>query len=286
MQMSIPLEINTVVINDRFSCDTKKNNWSRWCKHKFWVLEFEMAQGVQVQVIEGIKISTPFEWKPVTWNLYSPGTAYRVKRENPHMKHLCIWITFALKNQNLTFMKKGLTVILDRQEYLENQIRQMFKLQEEGDLGYRLLMQSLFLEILGFFQKVSSEIHQGTPQEPWILKGNKDHFPKKKKDILLSQIDNLIIKRLKVPPTLDQLAESLYLSISSLSHKLKAESGWTVMSRVRWLRIRESKKLLSESDLSIKEVSHKLGFKNPYYFSRVFTEITGMSPLQYKRFKN
>ncbi len=47
-------------------------------------------------------------------------------------------------------------------------------------------------------------------------------------------------------------------------------------------QLQESQQLLLDTDLSIKEIAFKLGFEDPYYFSRLFKEKTAMSPSQYR----
>lgn len=52
---------------------------------------------------------------------------------------------------------------------------------------------------------------------------------------------------------------------------------------VRRLRIRHAKELLSNTDLSVAEISARLGFRYAEYFIRAFREETGQTPLQFRR---
>ena len=48
------------------------------------------------------------------------------------------------------------------------------------------------------------------------------------------------------------------------------------------MKIQFACQLLSQRELRIKEVADKIGYDDPYYFSRIFKKITGKSPAQYK----
>jgi AraC-type DNA-binding domain-containing proteins len=40
--------------------------------------------------------------------------------------------------------------------------------------------------------------------------------------------------------------------------------------------------ILTQRELIIKEIADKIGYEDPYYFSRIFKKVTGKSPAQYK----
>ena len=47
--------------------------------------------------------------------------------------------------------------------------------------------------------------------------------------------------------------------------------------------MKEAKRLIRERELSVKEISEKLSFDTPNYFSKTFKKKTGMTPLQYRK---
>jgi YesN/AraC family two-component response regulator len=49
------------------------------------------------------------------------------------------------------------------------------------------------------------------------------------------------------------------------------------------LKIQKASKILLNSNLRIKEISIKLGYDDPYYFSRIFTKHVGLSPANYRK---
>jgi len=49
------------------------------------------------------------------------------------------------------------------------------------------------------------------------------------------------------------------------------------------VRIKEAKKLLINTKLSITDVGEAVGYKSNTHFGRVFKNITGASPLSYRK---
>ena len=49
------------------------------------------------------------------------------------------------------------------------------------------------------------------------------------------------------------------------------------------LRLREAAGLLLNSDLSVAEIGREVGWDNPFYFSKVFKSVIGVSPLHYRK---
>jgi len=69
-------------------------------------------------------------------------------------------------------------------------------------------------------------------------------------------------------------------TLSSRFNKLKLENpNEIIKNRI----VLEAKRLLLFTGLSMKEIAHKLGYDDPAYFSRIFTQKTGATPAAFKR---
>lgn len=68
---------------------------------------------------------------------------------------------------------------------------------------------------------------------------------------------------------------------TTLCKSFKAEYGTTILNYINSLKIREAKALLRENELSITEISEKLGFNSIHYFCRLFKKATGQAPKEY-----
>lgn len=82
--------------------------------------------------------------------------------------------------------------------------------------------------------------------------------------------------------TLEHLAEQLQCSARMLLRKFKAAFQTTPIDYLISVRLEQAKKLLIESSLSIKDISHSVGYDDYYYFSRLFKKNTGLSPVKYR----
>lgn len=81
----------------------------------------------------------------------------------------------------------------------------------------------------------------------------------------------------------DSLGELVYLNTDYLSRIFKKEMGISISSYILKKRVEEAKKLLAQSNLPINTVSIYVGYSNFSYFTKMFKENTGYSPLDYRR---
>ncbi len=70
---------------------------------------------------------------------------------------------------------------------------------------------------------------------------------------------------------------------SAICPAFKEKYGVTVMDYLTELRIEEAKKMLSQTDMTVGEISDEIGFADTSYFSKVFLKVVGVSPSQYRR---
>ncbi len=81
----------------------------------------------------------------------------------------------------------------------------------------------------------------------------------------------------------DTLAALLNMSQNKFKKIFSAIMRKTPLQYIRQVRIQKAQGLLSSGDLSIKEISCRTGYKTIFYFSRDFKNVTGKSPLDYRR---
>ena len=79
-----------------------------------------------------------------------------------------------------------------------------------------------------------------------------------------------------------EYAEKLAISTAHLNDTLKQLTGRPTISVIQEHCVREAERLLNFTDLSVKEISYRLGYPNPSHFIAIFNAKKGITPLQYR----
>ena len=82
--------------------------------------------------------------------------------------------------------------------------------------------------------------------------------------------------------SLDLLSQKFYISPYYLSHTFKEVTGFTLISYVQTVRIRNAQLLLISTNNKITEIAMRCGFTSFSQFSRCFLKTCGESPSEYR----
>jgi signal transduction histidine kinase/DNA-binding response OmpR family regulator len=80
-----------------------------------------------------------------------------------------------------------------------------------------------------------------------------------------------------------RLCRALTMSRAQLHRKLTALTGMSATHFIRSIRLQRAKELLQTTDLTISEIAYEVGFRDPNYFSRTFTEEFGTPPSETRK---
>ena len=103
-----------------------------------------------------------------------------------------------------------------------------------------------------------------------------------KKAELMKKIKKLVTENPCMDLSLTKLSDVMNLSQSYISRVFKQKTGISYVEYVTNMRIEYSKKLLKQTDMSISEISDKLGYGNSQYYIKIFKNHIGITPGQYK----
>lgn len=94
----------------------------------------------------------------------------------------------------------------------------------------------------------------------------------------ISYLDKNLDKKL----TLSKLASEVGYSPTYLSTLFKKETNYSPISYFSHLKILKACEFLDYTTMKVKEISFKLGYTDPYYFTKDFTKKMGLSPRNYR----
>lgn len=83
--------------------------------------------------------------------------------------------------------------------------------------------------------------------------------------------------------TLNELAEKFHFSVPYCSKLVKSITGKTFSNLLTEIRLQQGEQLLLYSQLSVEDISDKVGYKNSESFIRAFRRLYGDTPSQYRR---
>lgn len=92
-----------------------------------------------------------------------------------------------------------------------------------------------------------------------------------------------LAKHFDEPIRAGELAATVGISRSRLMSLFKKTTGGGVLDYQKQLRMARARRLLDDGDASIADVARKVGYSDPYYFSRHFRRLTGMSPSDFRK---
>ena len=75
----------------------------------------------------------------------------------------------------------------------------------------------------------------------------------------------------------------VYLNPDYMARLFKKQTGRSIVNYITEYRIEKAKELLDNPDIPIGIVAAKVGYGNYSYFSKLFKDITGLTPNEYRK---
>jgi AraC-type DNA-binding domain-containing proteins len=100
---------------------------------------------------------------------------------------------------------------------------------------------------------------------------------------LVQRAKLLMEERIYGEINLAAICDALGVSASRLNEVFKAYTSMTPYQYFISIKMQKAKELLGRGECQIKEVAFRLGFRDEYYFSRLFKSKVGVSPSQWCR---
>ncbi len=152
-------------------------------------------------------------------------------------------------------------------QIFENIVRELAEPRPGSVAMLRALFQQCFIEIL------RNQYLGGKSEFPWLGA---------LQDPRLGRVVKEILDNPGRPHTLESLARISNMSRTTFARRFSGAFGRSPMNFVSEIRLRNSAKLLAQSNHSIKAIATKVGYDSRSHFSRSFKDFYGISPAEYR----
>lgn len=198
-------------------------------------------------------------------------------------------ITAAIKNTNVTALDTNLDNFFETiKNFSYNQIRRYVSHLDDT------------LQQFEYFNGLNTvSMDNDLTDQPHMLSEYKDLFRNRclydiqtlteiklhshSKDTLIKQVQTFVVDNIYNPNlSVIMIAENVGLSVNYLRNIYKENTGESLSAYITNHKLENIYELLSKTDMSIQEISDKLGFATKNYFFTFFKKHTGMTPSQYR----
>jgi AraC-like DNA-binding protein len=146
---------------------------------------------------------------------------------------------------------------------------------------YKLQVQIVLFELLDVFADIVSQNHKILINESMTTtKYAKEIAAAIKMNFKRSFIDNEVIDN---PIHIQPIIASLGISPNYGLEIFQKVYNMSPRKYLSQLKLQEAKILIQQPNVSLKEISNRLGYKNLSHFSRQFKRWTGLSPTEFRK---
>jgi len=94
----------------------------------------------------------------------------------------------------------------------------------------------------------------------------------------IAQVIGLLSQRFHEPLRIEDLAEAIHMSVSSLHQHFKAVTSMTPLQFQKQLRLQESRRLMIGERLDAATAGHRVGYESQSQFNREYSRFFGLPP--------
>ena len=100
---------------------------------------------------------------------------------------------------------------------------------------------------------------------------------------IVKEAEDMILGDLSKGITAKEMADYFGISESSFKMYVKGILGESYLAYFRRKRLEKAAELLEATTLKVIEIANAVGYENQGKFAKVFSEVYGMTPLEYRR---
>lgn len=148
---------------------------------------------------------------------------------------------------------------------------------EEKKIGYEMILKADFYKLIVWYYRKAEKFSRKE-----IAEGIKAFENDEER---LKIIFQFVSQNYMYPITTADAANYMYLSYPYFCKMFKKRMGITFMEYLNKVRMVEAKKMLMNTNLSIRDIALGTGYKDQNYFSRLFRNMFDITPSRYRKEK-
>jgi AraC-like DNA-binding protein len=139
--------------------------------------------------------------------------------------------------------------------------------------------------LLSFFSRIFWKLSEGTQASvaSSVEGSEREDVPPGDNSLIIQRACEFIRKHNGIAFTVEEVAAYAYVSSSHLMRLFRSELQTTVMDYVLQQRFAVAEAWLKNSEMPIKQIASALGYSHAPQFNRIFKQIYGISPTEFRR---
>ena len=148
-----------------------------------------------------------------------------------------------------------------------------------SDLCFYLVEQMAGREIALKWSRVLVKDFRTAVQSPYaVYVGNRKH-----RDAAVIAVQDYLEEHYDEPLSIAALARRAGLGKRTFERRFKAATADSPLVYLQRLRVEAAKRMLEMDNLSVAEMTYRVGYEDPAAFSRLFQKVVGLPPAAYRR---
>jgi len=235
-----------------------------------WLLELFTAGAIELNIDDG-------SWQRFESGhgvLYPPQTPYREAVPSGVAACESMTLFFSVDTQptrHALCLPRKAMFFADVQQDAANLMQQILLNLGQDESG-QILAQGLLYQLLAMLMRAPRE-------GAWHLLS----MPRPQTLDMAGQADLWMRQHLQEPLTIASMARQMHMSPSGFAHAYRRLRSKSPMQHLRHLRVEAAKAHLLHNRMTLQEMATQCGFVDASHLSRVFKQITGISPRAYRQ---
>lgn len=170
---------------------------------------------------------------------------------------------------------KKLETLPDRRVHrrIEHLIRAMIHENENREKGFQMVLKARLYDLV-------VAILRQIPMDEYCAQGKKKRLERLER---LEKVFQHVERRYGQEISLEEAAQEANISVYYFARFFKEATGKTFGRYLMEYRVKKAKWYLANTEAKVTDIAFGTGFNNTTTFNRIFKEITGVTPTEYKK---